>query len=63
MPDEDAEFQNEGKAAGFTPAQLKFLDEWFTGYGHSHEIADVDGLEEALEGEVEDFDDEDQGVG
>ena len=51
MADEDAEFQSEGKAAGFTPQQLKFLDEWFTGYGHTHSIEEVEGLDEALEGE------------
>jgi hypothetical protein len=61
MPDEDAEFQSEGKAAGFTPQQLKFLDEWFTGYGHTHEIEEVEGLAEVLEGD--ELEDEDEAVG
>jgi hypothetical protein len=61
MPDEEAEFQSEGKAAGFTPAQLKFLDEWFTGYGHPHEIDDIQGLAEALEVDDDEFEDESTG--
>ena len=45
------DFEAEGKAAGFTPAQLKFLDEWFPGVEHTHQIEDVEGLEEALDGD------------
>jgi hypothetical protein len=36
-------FEEEAAAAGFTPAQIKFLDEWFAG------CSDVEELEERVE--------------
>ena len=53
----DSEFFTEAVNAGFTPAQAKWLEENVAEEGHTHEIEDVEGLEEALAGEeIEDED-------
>ena len=53
----DSEFFTEAVNAGFTPAQAKWLEENVAEEGHTHEIEDVDGLQEALD--IEDADEED----
>ena len=47
-------FQKKAIAAGFTPSQAAFLDLELAKYPHEHEIEDVIGLEDALEGDEED---------
>lgn len=44
--------------AGFTQSQAEFLDECLAKYPHSHDMTEIDGLEEAL-AEEEEEDDED----
>jgi hypothetical protein len=39
--------------AGFTEEQADFIAERLAVVGHKHEIEDIDGLEEELEGEEE----------
>ena len=57
----DSEFFTEAVNAGFTPAQAKWLEENIAEEGHTHEIEDVEGLEEALAGE--EIEDEDETAG
>lgn len=44
-------------AAGFSESQAEFMDEWLAGANHTHDIEDIEGLEEAL-GEVEEEDED-----
>jgi hypothetical protein len=44
-----SEFYTSAIAAGFTPAQAEWLEENVAEEGHSHEIEDVEGLEELLQ--------------
>lgn len=41
-------FSSEGRAAGFTEEQIKFLTENFSRPGHHHSIGQVDSLVDAL---------------
>lgn len=48
-----SQFYKDAIAAGFTSSQAKFLDDRLAKYPHEHEIEDVIGLEDALEGDEE----------
>jgi hypothetical protein len=45
----DSEFVTDAIAAGFTRQQALWLEENVAEEGHSHEIEDVEGLEELLQ--------------
>ena len=53
----DSEFITEAMAAGFTRAQAEWMELNVAEEGHTHEIEDVEGLQEALD--IEDADEED----
>jgi hypothetical protein len=53
MPD-DSEFVTDAIAAGFTRTQAIWLEENCAEEGHSHEIEDIEGLEELLQDLPED---------
>ena len=56
-------FNEMARAAGFTETQAQFMDEFLAKVPHTHEIEEVEGLEEALAFEddgVEDEGDEDE---
>ena len=53
-----SQFYKEAIAAGFSPEQAKLLDQRLAKYPHEHEIEDIVGLEDALEGNEEEEDDE-----
>jgi hypothetical protein len=58
----DSEFYKEAIAAGFTEKQARWLEENVAEEGHTHAIDDVEGLEEALAGDPEEMEDEDEGT-
>ncbi len=55
-----SEFVKLALAAGFTKAQAEFMKEYLSEPGHTHEIEDVEGLEEALALEDDDDGGDDQ---
>lgn len=57
------EFVKRALAAGFTPTQAQFMRSYLSKPGHTHQIDDVEGLEEALELQEEELeeDEEDEG--
>ncbi len=58
----DSEFYKEALEAGFTEQQARWLDANVAEEGHIHVIDDVEGLEEALAGDPDETEDEDEGV-
>ncbi len=55
----DSEFLTTAMAAGFSRQQAEWMEENCAEEGHTHEIDDVEGLAQALDGD--DFEDEDEG--
>jgi hypothetical protein len=53
-----AEFIQAAKIGGFTVAQAEFMWDTLALDGHGHDIEDIDGLEEALEGDEEEGEEE-----
>jgi hypothetical protein len=39
--------------AGFTHEQADFLDQWLAKFPHSHDVSEIDGLEDAIEEGIE----------
>ena len=52
-------FTKQAVIAGFTQAQADFLDSRLAKFPHTHEMEDIEGLEEALESEDDEDDDQD----
>jgi hypothetical protein len=52
-------FTKQAVAAGFSQQQADFMDSMLAKFPHSHEIDEIEGLEEALEGGDEGDDDDD----
>lgn len=52
-------FLNDALEAGFTQAQAEFLNDRVAPYPHSHEISEVEGLDEVLE-EMEEEEEEEE---
>ena len=56
MSNMSKDFEENGLEAGFCIEQLEFMWEFLAKYPHGHEIGEINGLEEALEGEEEEGD-------
>ena len=54
-----SEFYKAATLAGFSAVQAAFMEDWIAQVGHSHEINDIEGLVEELNGEGEEIEDED----
>jgi hypothetical protein len=54
------EFEEAAREAGFTEAQIAFLDEWLAKYPHTHDMTEVEGLPEALDELGEDEEEEEE---
>lgn len=52
-------FLNDALEAGFTQAQAEFLNDRVAPYPHSHEMSEVEGLDEVLE-EMEEEEEEEE---
>jgi hypothetical protein len=52
-------FTKQATAAGFSQQQADFMDSMLAKFPHTHEIEEIEGLEEALESE-DDGDDDDE---
>ena len=51
-------FKRQAMAAGFSQEQADFMDSMLAKFPHTHDMEDIEGLEEALEST--DYDDEEQ---
>jgi hypothetical protein len=56
MPQSD--FKRKALKAGFTEEQADFLDQNVAEFPHTHEISEIDGLEEELAGSEDDSEDD-----
>ena len=54
-----SDFSKQAQKAGFTKEQADFLDTMLAKFPHMHDIDDIEGLEEALEGDGEEDEDDD----
>lgn len=52
-------FTKQAIAAGFSQAQADFMDSMLAKFPHGHDMDEIEGLEEALEGEDGDDSDDD----
>lgn len=53
----DKNFEDSGLEAGFSKEQLEFMWDFLAKDPHTHTMDDIDGLEEALEGEEDEEED------